>query len=68
MEIVAVSHDKDTPAGTEKGFDLEYVPTIIFLKDGKELNRIVEYTQGETLEDDFITILKGESYTPAYTE
>lgn len=68
MEIAAVSHDKETPSGLEKGYDLEYVPTIIFLKNGKELNRIVEYTQGDTLEDDFITILKGEPYTPAYSE
>jgi thiol-disulfide isomerase/thioredoxin len=68
MTVVAVSHDKDTPNGLEKGFELEYVPTIMFIKNGKELNRIVEYTQGDTLEDDIITILNGETYTPAYTE
>ncbi len=68
MKIAAVSHDKETPEGIEKGFNLEYVPTIIFMKDAKELNRIVEYTQGETLEDDILTILKNKAYTPAYSE
>lgn len=68
LTVVAVSHDKDTPEKLEENYNIEYVPTIIFMKDGKELNRIVEYTQGDTLEDDMLTILNGEDYTPAYSD
>ncbi|MFT7071832.1 TlpA family protein disulfide reductase [Patiriisocius sp. Uisw_017] len=68
VEMYAMSHDKDTPEGYERGFNIEYVPTIIFYKDGKELNRIVESTHGEYLEDDMTTILSGEPYTPMYAD
>lgn len=67
FSIVALSHDKDTPNGLEKGYNIEYVPTIIFTKNGDTLNRIVEYAHG-TLEQDMLTILQGENYTPAYSE
>ena len=67
LEMVAVSHDKDTPDHLEEGYDLEYVPTIILFKDGSEVNRIVEYTQ-ETLEKDLRTIASGQPYTPGYAD
>jgi len=67
FSIVAVSHDKKTPNGLEKGHRIEYVPTIIFTKNGDTLNRIVEYAHG-TLEQDMLTILKGKPYNPAYSE
>ena len=65
--MVAVTHDKDTPNNLEEGYELEYVPTIIFFKDGAEINRIVEYTQ-ESLEKDMLTILSGKPYKHAYAE
>ncbi|HPF12063.1 MAG TPA: thioredoxin family protein [Flavobacteriaceae bacterium] len=67
LEMVAVTHDKDTPNGLEKDYELEYVPTIIFFKNGAEINRIVEYPQ-ESLEKDMLKILKELPYTPAYAE
>lgn len=67
LEVVAVSHDKDTPNGLEKGHSIAYVPTIIFIKNGDTLNRIVEYAH-QTLEKDMVRILSREDYTPAYTE
>jgi thiol-disulfide isomerase/thioredoxin len=67
FEIIAVTHDKETPNSLEKGHRIAYVPTIIFTKEGDTLNRIVEYTQ-QTLEQDMLTILQGEAYTPAYSE
>ena len=41
-------HDSDElrkqgPNGEEEGWNIEYVPTFIFLKGGEELGRIVEY-------------------------
>ncbi|MEZ4859507.1 MAG: thioredoxin family protein [Flavobacteriaceae bacterium] len=67
IEMIAVTHDKKTPQVYEEGYELEYVPTIIFFKDGAEINRIVEYPQ-ETLEIDMLTILSGKSYKHAYAE
>ncbi|RDK84636.1 TlpA family protein disulfide reductase [Marinirhabdus gelatinilytica] len=67
FSIIAVSHDKDTPNQLEKGANIEYVPTILFIKNGDTLNRIVEYAH-KTLEQDMLTILQGKEYTPAYSE
>lgn len=67
LEIIAMTHDKDTPENYEADYQIEFIPTIMFFKDGAELNRIVEYTQ-ETLELDILKILKQEAYTPAYAE
>ncbi len=67
FSITAVSHEKDTPNGSEKGYNIEYVPTIIFMKNGDTLNRIVEYAH-KTLEQDMLTILQGKPYSPAYSE
>lgn len=67
LEMIAVTHDKNTPQAFEKDYQLLYVPTIIFYKDGAEINRIVEYTQ-ETLEKDMLKILSGQDYQHAYAE
>lgn len=67
LDMVAVTHDKDTPNELEKDYELEYVPTIIFFKDGAEINRIVEYPQ-QTLEKDILKILSGGPYQHAYAE
>jgi thiol-disulfide isomerase/thioredoxin len=68
IEMVAVSHDKDTPQGYEKEFDIAYVPTFIFYKQEQEIGRFVEYTQTATLEEDILTIITNKPYTPAYAE
>lgn len=49
---------KKSPGGEEEGFNIEFVPTFIFLKDGTEVNRIVEYPTN-TLELDIEKILMG---------
>jgi len=67
LEIIAMTHDKDTPENYEADYEIEFIPTIMFFKDGAELNRIVEYTQ-ETMEQDLLKILKQQAYTPAYAE
>jgi len=68
FEIIAIddaeAQYKQSPQGQEKGKNIHHVPTVIFLKDGKEINRIVEYPR-ETLEADIVKILKG-AYTPYY--
>ena len=67
LEIIAMTHDKDTPENYEADYEIEFIPTILLFKDGAELNRIVEYTQ-ETMEQDLLKILKQQAYTPAYAE
>ncbi|MBK8565258.1 MAG: thioredoxin family protein [Saprospiraceae bacterium] len=46
LRVVALDNHPDrrktSPDGAEKGWNIEYVPTFIFLKNGKELGRIVE--------------------------
>ncbi|SDQ05017.1 thioredoxin family protein [Flagellimonas zhangzhouensis] len=69
LEIVALDyrkgHYKKSPTGEEKGLNIIKVPTIIFFKDGKEVNRIVERPL-ESLEEDMAQILLKKSYTPNY--
>lgn len=46
---------KQSPNHDEKGLDIHRVPTFIFYKDGKEVNRIVEQPH-VTLEEDMLKI------------
>nr|WP_298997559.1 thioredoxin family protein [uncultured Allomuricauda sp.] len=69
LEIVALDRRKEyykkSPTGEEKAWNIIKVPTIIFLKDGKEVNRIVE-SPIESLEEDMAQILLGKPYLPNY--
>jgi len=69
LEIVALDyrkgHYKTSPTGEEKGLNIKKVPTIIFFKDGKEVNRIVE-SPLESLEEDMAQIIFNKQYTPNY--
>lgn len=68
LEMVAVDYNKTTPENLEDGLDIHHVPTIIFYKDGKEVNRFVEYSQGETFEEDIAKIVSGKEYKNSYAE
>ena len=65
VEFVALSREKTTPLQEEAGYDIVNVPTLIFYRDGKELNRIVEYAI-EDLETDMLKILSGQPYQNPY--
>lgn len=67
LEIIAVSRDKDTPKGLEIGMNINYVPSIIFFKNEKEIGRIVE-SPVESLEKDMLSILSGKEYKHTYQE
>jgi len=67
LTLITVTRDKDTPDHLEEGLDITNVPTIIFYKDGKELNRIVE-SPVVSLEDDMLRILSGKTYKHTYAE
>ena len=67
VEIICVDENKNTPEGYEKDFEIIKVPTIIFLKKNKKINRIVEFPI-ETLQKDIIKILSNNNYKHAYSE
>ena len=66
--LVALSRERDaykqSSGGEEEGLNIHRVPTFIFYKDGKEINRIVE-SPVTSLEEDIQNILQ-ENYTPNY--
>lgn len=55
---------KQSPGGEEEGLNIHRVPTFIFYKDGKEINRIVE-SPVKSLEEDIQNILQ-QNYSPNY--
>ncbi|RMA57183.1 thioredoxin family protein [Ulvibacter antarcticus] len=69
LTVVAVASERDfykqSPGGEEEGLNIHRVPTFIFYKDGKEVNRIVEHPVN-SLETDILHILQQQSYTPNY--
>ena len=65
LDLYAVKRNKTLPDGLEKEYDLQFVPTIIFMKDGEEVGRFVEYAQ-ETLEEDIAKIVSGQEYSHSY--
>lgn len=71
LKIVAVDRRKEfykkSPYGEEWGLNILRVPSFILLKNGKELNRIVE-SPIESLEKDLAAILGGQPYTPNYAQ
>jgi len=69
LEVIAVERTpeayKKSPTGEEKGLNIHKVPTMIFYKDGKEVNRIVEHPK-ETFERDIYNIVVQKNYISNY--
>ena len=69
LQVIAVNRTEDaykqSPNGEEKGLNIHRVPTFIFYKNGKEVNRIVEHPK-ETLERDMLSIVTDNKYTSNY--
>lgn len=69
LQVIAVNKTEDaykqSPNHEEKGLNIHRVPTFIFYKSGKEVNRIVEFPK-ETLERDIHKIVIENKYTPNY--
>lgn len=69
IEIVALDRRKGkvktSPTAEERGLNIIRVPTMLFYKNGKEVNRIVE-SPIESLEEDMAQIVNGQTYTPNY--
>ena len=65
LKMYAMSEEKTTPRNFEKDLDIYNIPTIIFYKDGNEMNRFVEFPLN-SLESDIEKILKGAAYSHSY--
>jgi rhodanese-related sulfurtransferase len=57
LEIYAVNREKKDGLGMAERFKLERVPTMIFLREGREISRIVEYPK-KSMEEDFLRIVE----------
>jgi hypothetical protein len=67
IEMDSISEYKDSPLGYEKEFDILNIPTHIFIEDGNELNRIVEFPF-ESLVEYFSKILKNLPHEDSYAD
>lgn len=56
VKLYALDRSKKSDDGISERYGIQRLPTFIFLKDGKELGRIVE-APARTLEEDMVTIL-----------
>lgn len=65
LKIIGVDRSKTTPDNLQEGHSLKRVPTFIFYKNGKEVNRYVEYAK-ESLAEDIAAIVSGEEYKNSY--
>ena len=69
LTVIAVNRKpymyKQSPNHEESGLNIHRVPTIIFYKNRKEVNRIVEHPV-ETLEKDILKIISANNYIPNY--
>ncbi len=65
ISMYALNEDKNSAEGYEKPYEIINIPTLIFKKEGVEINRIVELPV-ETLHEDMQKILTGMPYQTAY--
>lgn len=61
----ATDQYKQSPNGEEIGKNIHRVPTIIFYRNGEEVNRVIERPV-VSMEQDIRSITSGEGYTPNY--
>lgn len=57
INLIGVNREKKGLSNEAEGLDIQFVPTIIFYKDGSEIGRIVE-TPTESLEKDLLKIVQ----------
>jgi thiol-disulfide isomerase/thioredoxin len=56
LTMLGVDTAKDEGKGLSRKYNIERVPTILFMKNGKELGRIIENPK-DTMETDFLAIV-----------
>ncbi len=64
-KMIGITRGKKTPDNLQEGYNIKHTPTFIFFRNGKEIGRYVEHAR-ESIEKDFLKILKGKSYKHTY--
>lgn len=59
ITFIGVDHNKKSPHHLSEAFKITNVPTLIVMKDGKEIGRVIEYGKSGMFEKDL-----GEILTP----
>ncbi len=57
ITLIGVNRQKQGLSNEAEGLEIEFVPTIIFYKDGSEIGRVVE-TPAESMEKDLLNIVQ----------
>jgi len=57
VKLFGISINKKEPADLIKNYNIEYVPTMILIKEGKEIGRIVESPE-DSWEEDMLKIIE----------
>jgi thiol-disulfide isomerase/thioredoxin len=65
VKLITMTKEKTTPEKFEEDLKITNVPTFIFLKNGKEIQRIVE-TPVANLEEDMLKIVTQQAYKHNY--
>ena len=65
LKIVLLNSKKKSSDGYENGKNITNTPTIIFLSESIEKNRIVEFPY-ENLEKDILNIINNKNYKHVY--
>ena len=60
IEYVGVDRAKQAPGGLLDGIDLQYVPTFVVKRNGREVGRIIESPPSGSIERDLGALLRGE--------
>ncbi len=63
FKMIVVDYSKKAN-GLEEGKNINFVPTFILYKNGKEIGRFIERTTKGSLENDLLQIAKGLDYMP----
>lgn len=58
MTIIACDRDKAGPANIQRPFKVVNVPTVLIMKDGKEVGRIVEFGNTGLVDQELAEIVK----------
>lgn len=66
VTVYTLDRRNSSVGGTEKGKNIIAVPTIIFYKDGIEVNRFIEHAR-ESIARDIAKIVSGEPYKDYHT-
>ena len=56
LQLIGVDRAKQDGLGLSQKFEIQQVPTFIFLRDGKELGRVIEFPN-KTIEEDGLRLM-----------